>query len=337
MKREEFKVLIILSLCVLALSTFQQVDAQTLPAGSKAQNRHSGGPKARFTSGDRALNIPLEIDNNIILMRVSVNGSKPLRFIFDTGASHSAINSKRAVELWLKTRGEASGTATGGRIRGSYVRGVSLSVLGAEVSNQLIVSIPLPTVPGFEFDGVIGYDFINQFVVEIDYLNKVMNLYDPRTYAYEGDEKAIPLLFDGGRIPFVLTKIVLEGRAPLKAKLGVDTGADGTFVMTSAFVKTQRLLAAIPNTVQDKGLGAGGQQRRVLGQVKAAHLGRFIMKDPPLALELENEGSGGKEGDGVVGGEIFRRFKVVLDYSRRRMILEPNKNFNEPYQLEVGG
>jgi hypothetical protein len=95
--------------------------------------------------------------------------------------------------------------------------------------------------PGFEFDGIIGYDFLNQFVIEIDYLNKFMNLYNPRAYAYAGKEKAIP-----------------------------------------------RLLAA-------------------------------------------------EDVDGVIGGEIFRRLNMILDYRHRRMFLEPNKSLNDPYKLEIGG
>jgi Aspartyl protease len=325
MKRHQFVRVTILGVWVLALSTLWQADAQTPPA-------------VRFTSGNSALKIPLEIDNNLILLRVSVNGSKPLKFIFDTGASHSVIDSKRALELGLKTQGELTGTATGGPVRGSYTTGVSLSVLGAEVSNQFIGSFPFPVVPGFEFDGVIGYDFINQFVIEIDYPNKLMNLYDPRAYAYGGKEEAIPLLFDGGRTPSVLTKIVLDGRAPFEAKLEVDTGADGTFVLDGPFVKKQGLQAYMPNAVKDRGRGAGGEQPRLLGQVKAVHFGRFIMKDPPLAFVLDTKGPRApEEQDGLMGGEIFRRFTVILDYRHQRMILEPNKSFNDPYQLEVGG
>ena len=337
MNRNRFRWILVLVVWVLTLSAFGQADAQTHPARSPVQNRRNAAPTVRFTSGNSALKIPLEIDNNIILLRVSINDSKPLKFVFDTGASHSIIDSQRAVQLGLKMQGEATGTATGGPIRGSFIHGVSLSVQGAEVSNQLIGSLPFPKIPGFEFDGAIGYDFINQFVIEIDYLNKHMNLYDPRTYAYEGREKAIPLLFDGGRIPFVQTKIVLDGRAPFEAKLEVDTGADGTFVIDNPFVKKQGLLVAMPNAVPDRGVGAGGEQARVRGQFKAAYLGRFILKDPPVALSLQTNGARApEEGDGVIGGEIFRRFKVILDYRQQRMILEPNKSFNDPYQLETG-
>ena len=323
---------LILGASVLALSAFWQVDAQTRKQGT----RKTAAPAVRFTSGNSALKIPLEIDNNLLLLRVSVNDSKPMKFIFDTGASDSVISSQRATELGLKTEGEVSGSATGGPIRVAFIKGVSLSVMGAAVSNQSIGSMPFPAVPGFEFDGIIGYDFINQFVIEIDYLNKFMNLYDPRAYAYAGKEKAIPLLFGGGRIPFVLTKMVFEGRAPLETKLAIDTGGDGTFVIRYPFVKKQRLLDTVPKATKDRGMGAGGEQQRVIGQVKAAHVGRFILKDLPLALDTEGE-SAAEDADGVTGGEIFRRFKMILDYRHRRMFLEPNKSFNDPYKLETGG
>jgi aspartyl protease len=182
---------------------------------------------------------------------------------------------------------------------------------------------------------VIGYGFISQFVVEIDYLNKTMNLHDPRTYAYRGDGKTIPLSFDGSKIPSVLTSIAVEGRLPVAAKLKIDTGADGTCIVNSSFVKQQHLLAAMPKAVQDRGRGLGGEESRLLGQVKAIQLGPFVMKDPPLVLLLDTEVES-KGGDGVVGGEIFRRFKVIIDYSRKEMILEPNKSFNDAYEIERG-
>ncbi|HLL77616.1 MAG TPA: retropepsin-like aspartic protease [Pyrinomonadaceae bacterium] len=284
------------------------------------------------------MKIPLEIDNNIILMRVGVNDSQPLRFIFDTGASHTVISSRRAAELGLKTRGGARGSGTGGAIETSLIEGVSLSVQGARVSDQLIASMPFPVIPGFEFDGTIGYDFINQFVVEIDYQNKLMNLYDPRAYAYDGRGEVIRLLLAGRRTPLVRTQIILEGRAPLEARLEVDTGADGTFLVNSPFVRKHGLLAAMRETREGGASGAGGEQRLRVGRVKAVRLGRLVINNPPLSLSLDAEGAGASvENDGLVGGEVFRRFKVILDYSRGSMILEPNSDFDDPFEADPGG
>jgi Aspartyl protease len=291
--------------------------------------------RIRFTSGNSSLKIPLEIDNKIILIRVSVNGSKPLKFIFDTGASASIISAQRAADLGLKTKGEAKGTATGGKIQGSFIEGVSLSVQGAEVSDQTIGAFTLPMPPGFEFDGIIGYDFINQFVVELDYLNKTMNLHNPGTYQYSGKGEVIPLIL-GGRTPLARTKIILERRAPLEARLEVDTGGDNTFVIYGSFVKKKKLVEATQQTNQETRRGAGGEEQVVNTQFKAAQLGSFVFKNPPAELALNTERGDAGE-DGLIGGEILRRFKVILDYSRQQMILEPNKNFDDPYDLEGDG
>jgi predicted aspartyl protease len=327
-----------LTLIVLALSLPLCATAQQPKRSASIRKPREARPKAQFTSGDSALKIPLEIDNNIILMRVSVNNSKPLKFIFDTGATHSVIDSQRAAELGLKTEGQMRANATGGTVEASFIKSVSLGVPGAEVSTQTIVSFPFQRPPGFEFDGVIGYDFINQFVVEIDYQNKIMNLYSPRAFAYAGSGEVIPLILKGRRTPLVHTKIILEGRAPVEARLEVDTGADGTFVINSPFVKRQGLLAAISNTIQDSRNGAGGEQKLLVGRAKAVQLGRFVIENPTIGLSQDTEGAGASENnDGLIGGEIFRRFKVILDYSRKQMILEPNKSFNDPFEVDDGG
>jgi Aspartyl protease len=323
---------------VLVLSAPFQTNAQQPRKGTSAEKPQQAVPTVRFDSGDSALKIPLDIDNNIIRIQVNVNHSKPLKFIFDTGASFSVISSQRATELGLKSEGESHGNATGGRIKGSYTTGVSLSVHGAEVFNQLIASIPINTPPGFDFDGVIGQNFIEQFVVEIDYENKLMNLYDPRTYTYSGKGEIIPLLLATGKTPLVNTKIILEGRTPVEAKLEVDTGSDSTFVINSPLVKRQKLTEAISKTGQSSNNGAGGEQTVIVGRVKAVQFGRVTLNNPPVGLSQDTEGAGAsEENDGLIGGEIFRRFKVILDYSRKRMILEPNKSFNERYNVEISG
>lgn len=322
--------IVLFAIVALTPAAFLQVNAQTAPA--RRHNPQAAVGALRFAAGSSALKIPLEIDNNLILLRVSVNNSKPLRFIFDTGASHTIIDAKRASELGLKTQGVARGTASGGPIQGAYIKGVSVSVQGAAVSNQVIGSIPLPVIPGFEFDGVIGYGFIKEFVVEIDYLSKTMNLYDRRHFAYSGKGEVIPLSIAGG-VPFALTKIILHGRvASIEAKLEIDTGSDGTFVINTPFVEKHKLLKVIPETTAHRGRGAGGEQDRRVGRIKALQLGRFVINDPPVALALDTAGSRtSKDHDGVIGGEVFRRFKLILDYSRKRMILEPNASFGEPY------
>lgn len=321
---------------LVALALPQQLTAQE-PNPTSLTRKRQVTSQARFTSGNSALNIPLEIDNNIILLKVGVNNSKPLRFIFDTGASHTIIHSRRGAELGLKPEEQVTGTATGGAIEGSLTSGVTLKVAGAEVSNQQIGMVDFPVPPGFEFDGVIGYDFINEFVVEIDYLNKIMNLHDPRNYTYRGRGEVIPLVLDDRRIPLANVTIIPPAGASLNAVLEIDTGADRAFIFNNSFVQKHGLVSSMTDITESQGRGAGGEQQIVVGRAKAARLGRFVFTNPTVGLVRDPEPGGAtKEGDGVIGGEIFRRFKLIIDYSRQRMILEPNKDLNDPYPVEPG-
>lgn len=321
---------------LLIFSNFQFVQAQN----SQPKNDDKKQIVAsRFVSGDSVLKIPLDIDNNIIRLEVSVNDSKPLKFIFDTGASLSVIGSRQAAELGLKPHGKFHGNATGGKVSGTYTKDVSLGVQGAEVSDLLLAMLPLNTPPGFEFDGVIGCDFINRFVVEIDYPNKLINLYDPQKFTYSGTGEIIPLLWRPRKTPLVRTEIILEKRVvPIVAYLEVDTGADDALTINSPFVRKHKLTEAVSITNRSTSHGAGeSEQKLLVGRVKAIRLGNITMLNPPIGLSQDTEGAGAsKKNDGLIGGEIFRRFKVILDYSRQRMILEPNKNFDDPYEIDDG-
>jgi hypothetical protein len=64
-------------------------------------------------------------------------------------------------------------------------------------------------------------------------------------------------------------------------------------------------------------------------------MGRIVLRDVPVGLSQDTEGAGASTAnDGLIGGEVFRRFKVILDLSRKRMILEKNSSFNDPYHFE---
>ena len=311
--------------------------ASTVSEAQNRRKRSQGVPlvSSRFTAGDSA-KIPVELDNNIIFVRARVDGSRPLKFIFDTGASVSVVNADLIGELKLKVEGQADGTATGGAIHVGLVNGVSLSVEVAEVTNQIVATLALDKSPCVQFDGIIGYDFINQFIVEIDYPNSMINLYNPKTYTYSGDGKVVPLSLAGRRTPLVATDILLAEDRSIVSKLELDTGGDSAFVFTSAFVKKNRLVESLSTNIKGTGVGAGGEQKRVVARVKRIQLGSFMLDGPIVNLEQDAE-DGGKEGDGIVGGEVLRRFKVILDYAHQRMILEPNSAFKEPYEAAMSG
>ncbi len=290
-------------------------------------------PKATFATGHSSLAIPIEVNNNLILIETRLNGKRPIKLIFDTGASATVINSDLSDELGIKGTEKMDGTATGGNIQGMMAKGVKIAVKGVEVSDQPVGLLALPRIPGFDFDGAIGFDFINQFVVEIDYLNKTMNLYDPASYRYRGKGTAVPLDLKGRQTPLIDTSFLFPAHSRVTGKLELDTGADNALLLYSPFFEKYNLLKAGKNTEKTPGRGAGGETERVVQNATQVSFGGFVFTNVPVLFSLQKEGL--ESGiDGIVGGEVLRRFKLIIDYSRKTLILERNKSFKDKFEID---
>jgi hypothetical protein len=131
---------------------------------------------------------------------------------------------------------------------------------------------------GKSIGGIIGYDFIEQFVVEIDYDAKVINLYAPASYKYSGSGDIVPIKFINKK-PFVIAKIKPEGRDAIEGTFEIDTGADGAMVVNSPFVRTHRLLDSLTKIKQANLGGAGGTAKSITARVENVQLGRFVVRN----------------------------------------------------------
>lgn len=76
----------------------------------------------------------------------------------------------------------------------------------------------------------------------------------------------------------------------------------------------------------------------LLGRINSIRLGRFAIGHPIARFSQATRGDYASSAyDGLIGGEILRRFTVILDYSRRQMILEPNENIAEGFEIDMSG
>jgi hypothetical protein len=288
------------------------------------------------------LRIPFELYANVIFLQARVNNSPPLWFILDTGASGTLINTSRVKGLGLKYLDTAKLTGMGGSVKGDYLGGATFSLPGVEVFDRKIVSMPIDPLlsrVGRVVDGVIGYDFFKLFVVEIDYVAKTINLYDPRGYTYSGPGERVPFRVRGKGTPFTRVKIELAGRDAVEGEFEIDTGADSALSINGPFTEAHGLLKSLAHKSGTlTGAGAGGDSPYISARVGSMQLGRFRFESPVVSFSQDTKGSGAStESAGQLGTEIFRRFRVVFDYSRGRMILEPNQNFSEPFETDMSG
>jgi hypothetical protein len=301
----------------------------------------------RFASGKSALNIPIKIFNNHVYLQVSVNNAKPLWFLLDTGADN-IINRRHAQTLGLKpgqagqTTGVGEGTAdyfftenVSFTLPGVTIVGEKFAVLSLEnveecsdktgVDLQGKMSWRAEAAKGDErqpMDGVLGDEFFRLFVVEIDYAAKSINLYDPKSYHYQGKGERIPLEVRQKHI-YMRAPVTVSGRAPINGLFMIDSGSGVAVILNSPFIAQNKLLPPPNQTTPFDVCGIGGESQTQIGKLAEIRLGNIKLQSPmAMFSQAANGALANPDVSGSIGNAILRRFKVVFDYSRSVMILD---------------
>ncbi len=296
-------------------------------------------PNYHFASGTSALGIPFQLSSNFVLVQLRVNNSQPLCFLFST-ASTSVIDTRIAKELGLRVQGKEESTATGSSYEAGLISGVSLALPGVTTFNQTVAVLHLEffsSIMGQPIAGLIGYDFISQFVIEVDYATRKMNVYAPAGYKYSGSGDAIRIKFIDNS-PFISVKIAMEGREAVEGTFEFATESSGVLVVQRSFAEAHRLLDSTKSfRLGNVGSDEGSMSRSLQGRVKNIQVGRLSINNPIVSFSQAEAGKAATGGDGQIGGEVLRRFRLVIDYSRQLIVLEPNKHLAEPVEADMSG
>lgn len=120
-------------------------------------------------------------DTPLIVVPVFANGRGPYQFVVDTGASRTCVSQRLATDLGLATTESARGVGGGGGISVAPATLDSLSVGNATVRDHAVGVVTfldaLARHVGEPLDGVIGYNFLNQYRTTIDYPRQTLSLF----------------------------------------------------------------------------------------------------------------------------------------------------------------
>jgi hypothetical protein len=120
----------------------------------------------------------------------------------------------------------------------------------------------------------------------------------------------------------VKAAINIPGETEVEGQFEIDTGCDDGLCLGHDFVEAHRLLERSGQTTGDAKQGVGGGAQVQAGHVPQLQLGKLTIDRP--ATSFFQQGSPVDRGlAGHIGLDVLRRFKVIFDYSRRQMILEP--------------
>lgn len=281
--------------------------------------------------------LPLHISSdNHVFIQVTVNHSAPLWFIVDSGAGDLLINKRIAETIGLKLQDRSQTFGVGKDPVEVFVTEAASVSLGKLCSfRKRMLALSMDTFEAYfgrDVAGIIGHDLFSRFVVEIDYLTGVLTLHNPQTYSYAGKGESLPITING-KLAEVQATIKLPGKDPVAAKLILDTGAHLAIALNQPFVESHKLLQSASRTVKDPwSPGLGGDAELLLTRASYLRLGETTLSDPVIAFSQDRAGSLASTAfDGIIGGELLRRFKVIFDYPRRSVVLEPNEHIRERY------
>ncbi|HEX3086414.1 MAG TPA: aspartyl protease family protein [Pyrinomonadaceae bacterium] len=288
--------------------------------------------------------IPFELVTRHIVVKVRINDSRPLSFVFDTGDKVGIVDTDVAKELGLKLDGQLRiGGAGADTLPGSFVKEATWSLPGLDGFSQPInIAIPLGRMAaraGHDFDGIIGSDFIKQFVVEVDYQNRVLKLHDKDKFTYAGAGDSLPIQLNQMGYPLLDGEVTPTSGESIKGKFVLDLGSSGSLVLMSPIVTQHKLLGSGVKTIKAIGVGgAGGQSNGQIGRVRSLQIGKFSITNPITLFSEDKAGAmASNQLVGNIGQLIAGKFKVFLDYSHTRIILEPNSNFAQPMDRATAG
>lgn len=286
--------------------------------------------------------------NNIIIIPIEVNGN-PLNFILDTGVSSPVIfnlKSSDSIQLnqlkKIKLRGLGEGNSVealqskNNRIRFGMISG-SNQDLYLIYNEKLDVSSKL----GIQVNGIIGYDLFKNFVVTINYKTKKLKFTKPSEFKYKSCRKCEVFdLFFHKQKPYINAEIVLGEveRKVIPVQLLIDSGGTDSLWL---FEDAEKEIIAPQNAFDDfigEGISGGIFGKR--STIEAFKLKGFEIKKPNVAY-LDSVSTmyarSLKTRSGSLGGNILRRFKIILDYKNNQMTLKKNSSFKDKFYYNMSG
>lgn len=284
--------------------------------------------------------VPFVLFHNRVYLPVQVNG-KTFEMILDTGAAYSGLSQQTASALQLQKSGTATVTGNGvSRPKIELAKNVSFRLGDVELLEKLVGIEQwddLEFREGRAIAGFLGVNLFRRYVVELDYSNRTVSIFEPENFVYAGPGERVSLTQKHGAALFHAV-IQLAGHDPIPCELAIDSGTYSALRLYRPFVEKYHLLQEKLPGIDSYGFGLGGEFSERLGRVASLKSGALEIKEPVTAFSTSHGGAtSGHSYDGTVGGEVLSRFRVILDYPHQRLILEPASNFAEPWESDTSG
>jgi len=288
--------------------------------------------------------IPFKLINNLIFIPIKVNGVE-LNFLLDSGVEETilfSMDEKQEVSFNNVVKIKLRGLGSEEEIEGLKSTRNILETHGLKSSDHMVFiildqSFNLSSHIGIPVNGIIGHKFFRNNLVEVNYQKKKIIVHAKGNKFQEKLNKQfrmVPITVEKAK-PYIMTTATVNDQE-IPAKLLIDIGnSDAFWVFENDKIK-------LPNKNFPDFLGKGfsGDIEGHRAKIDKFSIDEFDFKKPivsfPDSASIRNvKMVPGRIGS--VGGEVLKRFTLVLDYGEKKLYLKRNSKFGEPFTYNKSG
>lgn len=301
-----------------------------------------------LAEGQKRVEIPIEVHNNLVVVPIVLNGQLPLKFILDTGVRTAILTEKTfsdILNLSYSRKYTISGPG-GQKVVDAFVtNNVSLDLPGVHGDGHALLVLEtdyleLRNYLGTDVHGILGYELFSRFIVQIDYQNKRLILTTPEYFRKRARFRSLPITIEDTK-PYLRATLEMNDSTQINAKLLIDSGASHGLVLEPS--SDSKITIPGLHIKSIIGRGIGGVISGQIGRINAVDLGDFKIPEVVCNFPDPNSYMDTLKASrmifrhGSIGGEILSRFTVVFDFPAEKIHLKKNHSYKKKFYYNLSG
>ena len=281
-----------------------------------------------------------DLIGGIIVLEVFIDNQKDtLHFIFDTGSNSNSLDSSTAKILNIQmdsTPYLVKGIA--GKKIVFFSNNHSIKIGTFQLLNQRFSVIDYSLLSyyyGVKIDGILGTSILKNHIWQINRDSSKMYIYDTN-YTFKFPKNSYSFSIYNNKLPAMPIQIK-EQINTLQNTL-FDMGAGLHLLFSNDFVKEYTFFNPNKKMLQTQVEGLGGKILLTLTTTKKIKLGNFVFRNVPTNILIDdNNVLNYPQKVGLIGGDLLRRFNIILNYAKNTINISPNMHYFEDFDYSYTG
>ncbi len=289
--------------------------------------------------------IPFEMVGGYIVVNVRINKEKPLKFVLDSGVRNTIItelHEGQTISLNYTKEIDVQGLGSGNSLNAMVSESNELKFGKLKLINKTIFVLKedifnFSQQTGTKINGLLGFDFFKNYIVQIDYSSRRIRFYDKDNFIAPKGYGVMPLTIERQKM-YIHLSILETDTARRSIKMLIDTGAQ----LNAWFQTLTNKAITIPEkSIHGKiGEGLSGEVTGIFARVPQICIANFCVKNPIVAFPdsvVISEIIKNSDRDGTIGSQLLSRFNLIIDVCNKNFYFKPNANFNLPFSYNIAG